>query len=128
MKKLILFILGLVVTGLLMVSCKASLPSRFESFVKSIETNYLAFSEDDWGKANEQFKELFSEYMNNRSLYNIEEKKSINSAITRYTKIVAKSGLDEVISTMEEISHQIPSLIDEVKSFLQEIVVTEPNE
>lgn len=97
-------------------------------FVSSVEKHASSYSQDDWAKANEEFQKLFDEYTENRASYGAEEKKRINSAIARYAKVAAKSGIDEIANSMVEIAVQIPSLLEEAKSFLQGLGLTGSDE
>ena len=128
MKKIISF--ALLVSSALwgLCSCTATLPSRFDAFVSSVEKNYSEFSEDEWNAANEKFEEFYQQYQENKSSYNSEEKKQINSAIVRYGKVIAKSGVEEVAGVFEDITSQIPILIDEAKNFLEELGLTKSSE
>lgn len=121
MKKTVLLLVVALISAALFTSCKNTLPSRFESFVSSVENHSASYSPEDWTKANDRFNKLFQEYKDNRSSLNSEQKRRINSAIVRYSKEVAKSGIRDVKSALEDILEQLPSLIDEAKSFLKEL-------
>ena len=120
MKKTVLLVVALL-SAALFTSCKSALPSRFDSFVSSVEKHCDSYSPDDWTKANDRFEKLLQEYKDNRSAFNSEQKRRINSAIVRYSKEVAKSGIRDVKSALEDILEQLPSLIDEAKSFINEL-------
>ena len=120
MKKTVLVVVALL-SAALFTSCKSALPSRFDSFVSSVEKHCDSYSPDDWTKANERFEKLLQEYKDKRSAFNSEQKRRINSAIVRYSKEVAKSGIRDVKSALEDILEQLPSLIDEAKSFINEL-------
>ncbi len=124
MKKVLFYLLAAVTICIAASSCTSTLPGRFDRFVNSVERNYEKFSEDDWNEANAKFEKLFDEYKENRSSFNSEEKNRINSALARYAKIVAKSGFDSVVNVFDEISSQIPSLIEGAKSFLKDLGIT----
>ena len=124
MRKLLLLVLSVLLMVMSFSACKSSLPKRFDSFVTSVENNYASFSEEDWTKANERFEKLFNEYKANRSSYNSEEKKIINSALARYAKVVVKSGIDDVIGVANDIYSTLPSLIDGAKSLLNELGIS----
>lgn len=128
MKRFFLLIFSATLIATMLPSCKASLPGRFESFVSSVEKHSSSYSQDDWTKANDKFEQLFDEYTENRTSYNSEEKKEINSAIARYAKAAAKSGIDEITNSISEITSQIPALIEGAKSFLQELGLTGSDE
>lgn len=121
MKKTVLLLVVALLSAALFTSCKNTLPSRFESFVSSVENHSASYSPEDWTKANDRFNKLFQEYKDNRSSLYSEQKRRINSAIVRYSKEVAKSGIRDVKSALEDILEQLPSLIDEAKSFLKEL-------
>lgn len=124
MKKLIFYLLTAATICIAVSSCTSTLPGRFEHFVNSIERNYEKFSEDDWNEANAKFEKLFDEYKENRSSFNSEEKKQINDALVRYGKVVAKSGIQSICETFNEIASQIPGIIEDAKSFFHELGVT----
>ncbi|MBQ8071902.1 MAG: hypothetical protein IJ202_13790 [Bacteroidales bacterium] len=120
-----LVILCLMLLGAaLVVSCTSTLSRRFDSFVSSVEKHCESYSPDDWTKANEKFSKLFSEYKDNRSELNSEDKKAINSAILRYAKAAAKSGLSEVKSYVDELLIQIPTIIEDAKTLLKDLGVS----
>ena len=108
----------------LVVSCTSTLSRRFDSFVSSVEKHCESYSPEDWAKANEKFSKLFSEYKDNRSELNSEDKKAINSAILRYAKAAAKSGLSEVKSYVDELLIQIPTIIEDAKTLLKDLGVS----
>ena len=89
-----------------------------------MEKHCESYSPDDWTKANEKFSKLFSEYKDNRSELNSEDKKAINSAILRYAKAAAKSGLSEVKSYVDELLIQIPTIIEDAKTLLKDLGVS----
>ena len=121
MRKFFVMLASIVAVTFVVSSCKETLPRRFDSFVSSVEKNYTTFSEDDWNTANDKFSKLFSEYKENRSSYNSDEKKRINNAISRYAVVVAKSGIGTVVNSFKEICSQIPSIVDEIGSVISEI-------
>ncbi|MBR6417158.1 MAG: hypothetical protein IKS22_13840 [Bacteroidales bacterium] len=117
-----LVVLCLMLLGVaLVVSCTSTLSRRFDSFVSSVEKHCESYSPEDWTKANEKFSKLFSEYKDNRSELNSEDKKAINSAILRYAKAAAKSGLSEVKSYVDELLIQIPTIIEDAKTLLRDL-------
>ncbi len=120
-----LVVLCLMLLGVaLVVSCTSTLSRRFDSFVSSVEKHCESYSPEDWTKANEKFSKLFSEYKDNRSELNSEDKKAINSAILRYAKAAAKSGLSEVKSYVDELLIQIPTIIEDAKTLLKDLGVS----
>ena len=120
-----LVVLCLMLLGVaLVVSCTSTLSRRFDSFVSSVEKHCESYSPEDWTKANEKFSKLFSEYKDNRSELNSEDKKAINSAILRYAKAAAKSGLSEVKSYVDELLIQIPTIIEDAKTLLRDLGFT----
>lgn len=123
MKKIFSLFLASVVLCLF-ASCTATLPYRFDSFVSSVEKHYESYSEDDWNKANDKFEKLLEEYKENRSSLNSDQKKQINDALVRYGKVVAKSGIQSISATFNEIASQIPGIIEDAKSFFHEMGVT----
>lgn len=124
MKRIILLIFTAIAACIIISSCTSTLPGRFDSFVTSVEKHYESFSEDDWNKANDKFEKLFDEYKENMSSFNSEQKKEINSALARYAKVVAKSGYNKVMDTLEEISSYVPGIIDGAKSFLKSLGIS----
>ena len=102
MKKLIVLLALTVAAVVVLSSCKETLPKRFEIFVNQVEKRCDKFSEDDWQKANDHFDKLVTEYQNNKSAFNTDEKKAINEAIGRYTALVAKSGFNSIIDAFDD--------------------------
>ncbi len=128
MKRIILTLLAAVVAMACMTSCKSTLPRRFDSFVNSVEKHADSYSPEDWTKANEKFEKLFNEYKENADSYNKEQKKQMNAAIGRYVKAVAKSGVDEVVSAVNSIAGQIPSIVESAKGILKDLGLTDDKE
>jgi predicted lipoprotein len=102
MKKVIVLLALAVAAVVVLSSCKETLPKRFEIFVNQVEKRCDKFSEDDWQKANDHFDKLVTEYQNNKSAFNTDEKKAINEAIGRYTALVAKSGFNSIIDAFDD--------------------------
>ena len=121
MKRIIALLLLTAVTVMAVVSCKETLPARFDRFVNYVEKHCDKFSQDDWTKANNQFSKLVDEYTNNRTSYNADEKKQINAAITKYAGLVAKSGVKTAVDAVNGLIDQIPSLLEGLGNFLKEL-------
>ena len=111
MKKVTLF-LTMAALFLLAVSCKETLPKRFDSFVNKVEKNCDSYSADDWDKANAEFEKLTQEYNDNKSAYSQEEQNQINVAMAKYIGLVAKSGLNTAIDAVNGLINQIPSFLE----------------
>ena len=111
MKKITLFLM-MVALVLLAVSCKETLPKRFDSFVNKVEKNCASYSEEDWNKANDQFGKLVQEFEDNQASYNQEEQKQIRADIAKYVGLVAGSGLNAAIDAVNGFINQIPSFFD----------------
>lgn len=123
MRRILLFF-TMILAAMIMFSCKSTLPARFDAFVSSVEKNCSTYSQDDWTKANDKFEKLFNEYKENRTAYNSDEQKQINSAIARYAKAAAKSGIDQITSVVNDITSQLPGLIENAKSILKDLGLT----
>ena len=114
----------MIIASMTLFSCKSMLPARFDAFVASVEKNCASYSQDDWAKANDKFEKLFNEYKENRTSFNSEEQKQINAAIAKYAKLVAKSGIDEIKGIVNDITSQLPGLIEDAKSILKDLGIT----
>ena len=83
-----LFPLAILITmALILSSCSNdSLLRRFDSFVSSIEDECYdnSYVEEFWMNADKKFKKLYDEYQSNRSSFNSDEKRELNSDIARY--------------------------------------------
>lgn len=123
MNKLLL-VFTMIIASMTLFSCKSMLPARFDAFVASVEKNCASYSQDDWTKANDKFEKLFNEYKENRTSFNSEEQKQINAAIAKYAKLVAKSGIDEIKGIVNDITSQLPGLIEDAKSILKDLGIT----
>ena len=119
MKRTIILTLIAALSVLMAVSCKSMLPAQFDHFVNSVEKKCASYSPDDWAKANEKFQKLFTEYKDNRSSFSTDEKKQINAAIFKYAKLAAKSGIENIVSTVGDIASQVAPLIGETQSLLE---------
>lgn len=128
MKRIVLLLMAAAVALACVTSCKSTLPRRFDSFVNSVEKHADSYSPEDWNKANQKFEKLFNEYKENADSYNKEQKKQMNAAIGRYVKAVAKSGLNDVIDTVNGLAGQVPSLIEGAKSILKDLGLTDDKE
>lgn len=128
MKRILLLLLAATVALASVTSCKSNLPRRFDSFVSSVEKHADSYSPEDWSKANEKFEKLFNQYKENVDSYNQEQKKQINAAIGRYVKAVAKSGLNDVISAVNGLAGEVPSLIEGAKGVLKDLGLTKSDQ
>lgn len=111
MKRITLFLM-MAAVALLAVSCKETLPKRFDSFVNKVEKNCASYSEDDWNKANTKFEELVNEFNENRSSYSQEELNRINADIAKYVGLVTSSGINNAINAVNGFIKQIPSFME----------------
>ena len=109
------------VTVMMVSSCKDTLPARFDRFVNYVEKNCDNFSKSDWDKASDQFSKLMDEYTENYNTFNSDQRKQINSAITKYAGLAAKSGVKSALKVVSDMLNQLPSLVDTVTDFLREI-------
>ncbi len=123
MKRIFVLMTVLLLSLLGVFSCKSNLPGRFESFVTAVGENYRSYSTEDWDKANARFEKLCNEYSQNRRSYNSEQKKRINKSIAKYWAIVAKSGVEDAVDTIQEITEELPDLIDGVQDFLLDLTL-----
>ena len=108
-------------TVMMVSSCKDALPARFDRFVNYVEKNCDNFSKSDWDKASDQFSKLMDEYTENYNTFNSDQRKQINSAITKYAGLAAKSGVKSALKVVSDMLNQLPSLVDTVTDFLREI-------
>ena len=119
MKRFFAFFMMMAVAVLAFSACKETLPKRFESFVNKVEKNCASFSEDDWTKANAQFEKLVQEYQDNKTSYNQDEQKQIRSNMAKYMGLVTKSGINTVISALDDFIQEIPSFFESIGDFLK---------
>ena len=102
------------------VSCKSTLPSRFESFVANVEKNQAEFTDDDWTKADEQFAKLKEEYEQKKESLNSEQKQAIDAAIGKYQGLRVKNGIkdlfDDIVGGVSDIASQA---VEAVGGFLK---------
>ena len=111
MKKVTLFLM-MAALVLLAVSCKETLPKRFDSFVNKVEKNCASYSENDWDKANSEFEKLVEEFNENKNSYSQEEQNQINADMAKYIGLVAKSGINTAIDAVNGFINQIPSFLE----------------
>lgn len=117
MKKFVLLLL----LAAFAVSCTSTLPGRFDRFVSSVEKHGDSYSRDDWAKANEKFTKFVNEYKDNRSAFNSDQKKTMNSAIARYAAAAAKSGFKEIATAVDGVVSQIPDFIEGAIDFFKSL-------
>jgi outer membrane protein assembly factor BamD (BamD/ComL family) len=106
------FILMMAALVLMAVSCKETLPKRFDSFVNKVEKDCASYSEEDWNKANTKFEKLVNEFNENKSSYSQEEVNQINADIAKYVGLVTSSGINNVINAVNGFINQIPSFLE----------------
>ena len=121
MKRFLILFMMAAFVAIALTSCKETLPARFDRFVNGVEKRCANFSEDDWKKANEHFGKLVDEYTQNRSSYTVDEQKQIRSAIGKYVGLAAKSGVKTAIDTVNGLIDQIPSLLEGIGNFLNDL-------
>lgn len=121
MKSVLKTLLALVAVALLAAACNmfASLPDRMDAFVDSVEKNAANYTQDDWNKANEQYQAFCQEFQEKKDSLTGDEVKQFRSAMGRYASIAVKSGIDSVVSSVEEIGNSISGAFEEVGSFLE---------
>jgi len=127
MKRILIFLLMVAVTVLAASSCKETLPARFDRLVSYVEKHADTFSPNDWERANEQFSKLVDEYTENRNAFNAEQRKQMNTAIAKYTGLVAKSGIKSAIDVVNDLLDQLPSLLESIGGFLKDLGSGEDN-
>ena len=95
-----------------------------------IRTKYFEFKKSNTEEAGDEVQamNLVNEYKENADSYNKEQKKQMNAAIGRYVKAVAKSGVDEVVSAVNSIAGQIPSIVESAKGILKDLGITDDKE
>lgn len=98
--------------AVLFVSCKETLPKRFDSFVNKVEKNCDSYSQEDWNKANTEFEKLVQEYQDNKASYNQDEQNQIRADIAKYTGLVTKCGINDVINSMNGFLKEVPSFLE----------------
>ncbi|MCR5709346.1 MAG: hypothetical protein K6G79_02565 [Bacteroidales bacterium] len=121
MRQFFIIILATAVAAILASACKTALPARFETFANVVEKRCDKFSDKDWEKANEQFEKLLKEYNENKDSFNNEEKQRINAAISKYVKLVAKSGVKSAIDALEDLGNLITPFLEGIGSFINDL-------
>jgi len=121
MKSVLKTLLALVAVALLAAACNmfASLPDRMDAFVDSVEKNAANYTQEDWNKANEQYQAFCQEFQKKKDSLTGDEVKQFRAAMGRYASIAVKSGIDSVVSSVEEIGMSISGAFEEVGSFLE---------
>ena len=118
-------LLVLMMTVLLFFSCKSTLPKRMDSFVNSVEQSYKSYTQEDWDIAKEKFQKLKEEYKDNKDNFSEDQKKQINSAITKFNVIMAKSGFDDVIEAIEDICSKGVDKLEEAYQYVKNLTISD---
>lgn len=121
MKNSIFVALAVLTAFLLVASCSRSLPERMDDFVNKVEKNAPGYTEEDWDKVNQQFRDLCQEYRENKGSLTGDEVKQVRSAMSRYVGQVVKSGVQSVSDAIEEIGAQIPGLLEDLGNIFRGI-------
>ena len=109
-------------TVVLAASCNLMpLPQRMDKFVDNVEKNYTNYTQDDWDAANEKFEALCNEYQQNKGSLTQDEIKQVRSAMGRYVGIAVRSGAESISDTIQEISDEIPGLLQGIGDFFREL-------
>ena len=98
--------------ALFMISCSASLSTKFDDYVTQVELDCRDWTEDEWEFSLEEYNRLLQEYENNYSTLTQEEKDAINRAIGRYNGLLVKRGIKTATGAFQELGERIPSLIE----------------
>lgn len=110
------------------VSCRSTLPARFEQFVNRVEKNASSYSQEEWQKASTHFSKLMEQYEKAHDKLSQEERSRIEKAIGRYRAIAVKSGIKDVIRSLDnaisEFSSRFNDYLDGAESFLKELLDT----
>jgi len=96
-----------------------------DSFVNSVEQSYKTYTQEDWDKAKEKFQKLKEEYKENKDYYSEDQKKQINSAITKFNVILAKSGFDDVIEAIGDFCSKGMDKLDEAYQYVKNLTVSD---
>ena len=120
MKKIYKHLTTVVLASLLFVSCnngpvftKGQYINKFETFISTTESNYMAYDTDGWKKANAQFKELSEpDYNRFDKEMSVEERLKIDRLIGRYYSFVAKYQAAQVEEKLKRIYNQAEGFID----------------
>lgn len=111
MKKIIVWSL-VSLFALTFVSCKSTLPERFDSFVASVEQGAENYSKEEWARADTTFAHLRKEYDKKKESLDTEQKHQIEAAIGKYNGLRAKGGLKGIFDGLMD---GVNTLIDGVK-------------
>lgn len=118
MKKFILLIVT-ALTLLFLTSATKNLPQQFEEFVDRIDKESSSYTEEDWGKVDEQFDALVESYRAEYDNLSSADRESIIKSIGRYRAIVVKSDVSKASVRLHEI-------LGGIGSFLEEMVKSDP--
>lgn len=96
-----------------------------DSFVNSVEQSYKSYTQEDWDIAKEKFQKLKEEYKDNKDNFSEDQKKQINSAITKFNVIMAKSGFDDVIEAIEDICSKGVDKLEEAYQYVKNLTISD---
>lgn len=121
MKRTVLLLLIAVIGIMSLSSCATTLPTRFDSFASSVESNSDNYSLRKWERKNAKFISLCEQYKDNFTLYSGPQRRKINNSIATYVKSAAKSGVVTVTDAVTGLADQISNLMDGAKALFEEL-------
>ena len=122
MKKFLITIVLAIAGVIILCSFGFSLPSQFERFVDKVEKNAPEYTQEDWKKASEQFKQLMDKYKEAFDNTSEEDKERIDKSIGKYRAIVFKYGVSKSFDeSMKTLGPKLESLGRRLESFFDEL-------
>ena len=102
MKKVVFWMMAALLVATAAVSCKSTLPGRFESFVDQVEKKSANYSDDEWTKADAKFDQLKEEYDQKKSSLKPDEKDRIEASISQYKGLKTSKFVKKPIDWVEK--------------------------
>ncbi len=88
-----------------------SIPEKIDGFVDKVELNCEKYTDSDWEKATNEYKELVSKYYDNREEYTDAEKMMAARAMGRFHALLLKNGINKGLSRLGDFGTTLPEYI-----------------
>ena len=109
MKKYII----LLITTLVLVGCSTlRTPAKMDRFVDQLERRAYRYSPEDWRRANQKYKVMLQEYVDNYRMFTTEEKRTAMRAIGRYHGLLVEHGVREATGVVGSLGSYAGGLLD----------------
>lgn len=102
-------------------SCKEAIfkeqyVGNFENFVEELRKNHVKYTEEDWNKAEEQYK-FYSEteYEKFKNDLTVEQKSKVNTLKGNYFGIYAKHKAGELGNEFKDLLQQAEGVLNEIE-------------